>query len=169
MWAQRLSQRMRKPDAPLYYLATMIPTDSEDEARIIRHQQDREGWGFETVEVGRNILDVVNKCNRQGVFLLDSLTSLLANEMFMPDGHVEIDAYKRITGDLMQILNLIDDVVIVSDFIYSDAFLYDGLTESYRRGLAYIDRQMAGICDVVLEACGGVVIFHKGLLCSPRE
>ena len=162
MRAQQLSQKMRKPNAPLYYLATMIPADSEDETRITRHRQDREGCGFNTVEAGRDIVSAVDKCDRQGTYLLDSITALLANEMFMPDGRVEPDAYKKVADDLTSVLDRIDNMVIVSDFIYSDAFLYDDLTEAYRRGLAFIDRQMARICDVVLEACGGICIAHKG-------
>lgn len=161
-YAQELVQRMRKPDAPLYYLATMIPTDSEDEARIARHRGDREGYGFETVEAGQDILVAAGKCDRRGAFLLDSVTALLVNEMFVQDGRIEPDAYKKVAGDLTVLLNQINDIVIISDFIYSDAYHYDKLTEEYRRGLAYIDRQMASICDIVLEACCGVFITHKG-------
>ena len=160
--AQYLSKRIRKPDKPLYYLATMIPTDSEDELRIRVHQQDRQGMGFETIEAPKDILAATNSCDKRGTFLLDSVTTLLANEMFGPDARVEPDAYLKVSGDLTRLLSRVDNAVIVSDFIYSDAFLYDSLTETYRRGLAYIDRQITGICDVVIEACGGIYITHKG-------
>jgi len=160
--AVNLSKKIRKQNAPLYYLATMIPVDIEDEARIIRHQQEREGCGFETVEVARDILTAVDKCDRHGVFLLDSVTALLANEMFTQDGKVKLDVYKKVAGDLIQLINQVDDIVIVSDFIYSDASIYDCITETYRNGLAYIDRQMAAACNVVIEACVGLNIIHKG-------
>jgi hypothetical protein len=52
--------------------------------------------------------------------------------------------------------------VIVSDFIYSDAFLYDDFTEAYRRGLAFIDKKVAELSDVVIEVCAGNSIIHKG-------
>jgi adenosylcobinamide kinase/adenosylcobinamide-phosphate guanylyltransferase len=52
----------------------------------------------------------------------------------------------------------------VSDFIYSDAFIYDEFTENYRKSLAYIDRQCAQACDIVLEAYAGNIIAHKGSL-----
>ena len=42
-------------NVPLYYLATMIPVDDEDRARIKRHLKEREGWGFETIEQGQDI------------------------------------------------------------------------------------------------------------------
>jgi len=162
LYAQRLSQKMQKPGAPLYYLATMIPTDNEDDERIARHQKEREGCGFETVEVGCDITAAVKQCDKQGIFLLDSVTALLANEMFGPDGRVMPDAFIKVAAQLTEVLNSINDIVIVSDYIYSDAIVYDDLTEAYRRGLAYIDKQAARLCDVVLEFCGGNSIAHKG-------
>ena len=129
-YAQDLSQRMQKPGTPLYYLATMIPRDKEDEERIRVHQLNREGCGFETIEAGKDILTAIDKCDTRGTFLLDSVTALLANEMFAPHGRVELEAHKKVAGELTLLLNLLNQVVIVSDFIYSDAFLYDKLTRA---------------------------------------
>ena len=162
MHAQRIAKKMQKPGAPLYYLATMVPYDDEDRQRIERHRQEREGWGFETVEVGRDVLAVIDKCDKSGAFLLDSVTALLANEMFTPDGRADINAHKKVAGDLAGLIEKVGDVVIVSDYIYSDAHFYDDLTEAYRRGLANIAVQMARLCDLVLEACCGLLIAHKG-------
>ena len=161
-YAQLLALKMRKPGAPMYYLATMIPADGEDEARIARHRHERGGYGFETVEAGRDVFAAIKKCDKQGAFLLDSATALLANEMFLPDGRTVPDAYIKVAHDIAEVLEMTGDIIIVSDFIYSDANIYDSLTESYRRGLAYIDRQTARACDVVLEACGGACTVHKG-------
>jgi adenosylcobinamide kinase/adenosylcobinamide-phosphate guanylyltransferase len=161
-YAQRISQKMRKAGATLYYLATMIPVDDEDDARIARHRKEREGCDFETIEVRRNIVDAIDKCYKQGTFLLDSLTALLANEMFPTADRIEFDAYKKVADDLTDILSKINDIVIVSDHIYSDAVLYDEITEAYRQGLAHIDKHIARLSDVVLESCGGNCIVHKG-------
>ena len=140
----------------------MIPSDEEDRARVARHQMDRDGWGFETVEAGGDILAAVSMCDMRGAFLLDSVTALLANAMFTPDGAVETGAYKTIARDITQLMDRSGDMVIVSDYIYSDAVDYDELTESFRRGLAYIDRRLAAECDAVMEACCGQIIIHKG-------
>ena len=48
MLGQRLARDMAA-GGPLYYIATMIPRDEEDQARIRRHLQERAGWGFTTV------------------------------------------------------------------------------------------------------------------------
>ena len=161
-YAEQLAVKMRKPDTPLYYLATMIPVDDEDKKRITRHRKERKEHGFETVESGRDIITAREKCNNRGTFLLDSLTALLANEMFKLDGSVEPEAYKKVALQITEVLSKINDIVIVSDFIYSDAFLYDDTTEAYRRGLAYIDKKVADISDAVIEVCAGNCIIHKG-------
>lgn len=160
-YAQILAKRMRKPAAPLYYLATMIPADDEDRLRIEEHRRQRSGWGFQTVEAGMNILEATKSCDAAASFLLDSVTALLANEMFDRQGNIMPDAPRKIAGELTELAEKVDDIVFVSDYIYSDACLYDPLTEAYRKGLAMIDRILARICDSVLELSAGNIIHHK--------
>ena len=171
-YAQRYARCLAKDRQPgsLYYIATMKPVDPEDDERILRHRREREGWGFTTIEQPFDIEEILDKCDHDGVFLLDSLTALLANEMFSPPGEpggvaggrVNEYAANKITDALLRITNNIKNIVIVSDYIYSDAILYDTLTEKYRKSLAEIDRTAAANCDVVLEAAYRNVIVHKG-------
>ena len=72
-------------DGKRYYLATMLPRDGEDLARIARHLEDRAGMGFETVEQGKNLPGCLSRADRSGTFLLDSVTALLTNEFFPPE------------------------------------------------------------------------------------
>lgn len=51
-----------------YYVATMISSGAEDDARIRKHIADREGMGFETVECFRNIMDCLQTADSGGVF-----------------------------------------------------------------------------------------------------
>ncbi len=156
--AQRIAALL---DAPRYYIATMIPRDDEDRERILRHRLDRAGLGFETIECGRDILGALDRANAGGAFLLDSVTALLSNEMFAADG-VHADAGTKIASELIEFVRRAPHTVIVSDFIYADATLYDPLTEAYRAALAHIDRQLARHCDNVLECVSGLVVVHKG-------
>lgn len=159
-YAQRIA---KSAGAPLYYIATMIPHDDEDDARILRHRNERDGWGFETLECGADILSCLDRADPDGSFLLDSVTALLSNEMFAPDGfHPE--APKKIAAELCEFVRLAPKTVLVSDFIYSDAALYDEWTETYRRGLAHIDCAVAQACDNVLEVVNGQIICFKGEL-----
>ncbi|MCL1996137.1 MAG: bifunctional adenosylcobinamide kinase/adenosylcobinamide-phosphate guanylyltransferase [Defluviitaleaceae bacterium] len=160
--AERVAIQLHKNSGPLYYIATMTPTDYEDEKRIARHQNERAGANFTTIEQPRNIEGILEKCDTSGSFLLDSLTALLANEMFLICGSFDKNAHKRVATGLEAILTHIENIVIVSDYIYSDAVLYDPLTELYRKSLAHVDRLMAAHCDVVLEVTYGQIIAHKG-------
>ena len=158
--AQRLAGLLAH-DRPLYYVATMEPHDTEDDARIARHRQERDGWGFTTLECPRKILTCLEKANVSGVFLLDSATALLSNEMFV-QGAVDEAAPSRVAEELVVFAGRVGDLVIVSDYIYSDAARYDDLTERYRQGLALVDRRLAVCCDTVLELSIGQVTVHKG-------
>ena len=75
-----------------------------------------------------------------------------------------MDAARRVTDALEAFVRRAPNTVLVSDFIFSDALLYDDLTEAYRRGLAAIDRRMAACCDNVIEVVAGQFIVHKGVL-----
>jgi len=162
-----LAQRTAKTLAgggKLWYVATMIPHDEEDHARIHRHLREREGWGFETLELGQNIETCAQLTGGEGTYLLDSVTALLANEMFGSDGTVDLEATERTLAGLLHFLDTVEHAVLVSDGIYADARRYDAYTESYRRGLAMIDRALAKRCNAVVEVCAGVPYLHKGEL-----
>lgn len=161
MLAQNIVKSMQ-PDRPIYYLATMIPHDGEDRARIARHLRDRDGWGFTTIECGRHILRALDMADANGAFLLDSVTALLANEMFLPGGAPDEAAPARVADELAEFAARTGHTVFVSDFIYADAGIYDDWTERYRAGLAYADRRLAQICAGVAELCAGNVLWYKG-------
>jgi adenosylcobinamide kinase/adenosylcobinamide-phosphate guanylyltransferase len=159
-YAQHLAKNQQNI-GNLYYIATMRPVDGEDSERIERHVKDRDGWGFETVEQPDDINKILDKCDINGSFLLDSLTALLANEMF-PANNINHNAADKISAELKELLNAVENIVIVSDYIYSDAELYDDLTDEYRKSLAQIDKIAAANCDTVLECAYANIIFHKG-------
>ena len=147
-----------------YYIATMIPSDQEDRDRIRRHIADRDGMGFETVEQGRDIAKVLTKADPKGSFLLDSVTALLLNELFPDPTSCEMDesAADRCQQGLAELCDKAANIVFVSDYIYSDAARYDQVTETYRKGLAQLDRYLAARADTVIEVSAGNLIFHKG-------
>ena len=159
-YAQDLAVRLAN-GGPLYYIATMIPTDGEDRRRIALHIEDRAGMGFTTIECGREILSVLARADSCGTFLLDSTTALLSNEMFQ-GMEIDHDAGPRVAGQLCRLAESVGNLIVVSDRIYEDAQQYDAITEDYRRSLAWIDRRLAAMADVVVELVGGMVYVHKG-------
>lgn len=187
MYAQNIARDMAQSrNVPLYYIATMIPSDDEDRARIRRHLSERDGWGFETIEQGRCICDALKavvspdaskNCTEPadlkveddadvyvdpaGAFLLDSVTALLSNEMFLPDGTVDFGAGVRVAEELTRFAQQTGNTVFVSDYIYSDGQVFDSYTESYRKALAFIDRRLAEVCDSVIEVSFGHIYEYK--------
>lgn len=167
-YAQKTAKEMAdKLGKPLYYIATMIPRDEEDRARIRRHLDERDGWGFETIEQGMNLLEILDnkEVDLSGVFLLDSVTAVLENEMFCRgddlkgNGDQEIffddKAADRVKGDCVAFAKATGNTVFVSDGIYGDLGEYSESTEDYRRGLAACDRAIAAACDRVVEIAYG--------------
>ena len=159
-YAQHLAKQQAAGNSPLYYIATMAPADEEDDARILRHRKERDGWGFITLEQSRNIGAL--QADFSGSFLMDSVTALLSNEMFREDGTVDRTAHLRVAKELEQLAEKSGNIVFVSDYIYSDAVKYEELTELYRKGLAWIDRALARACDAVIEVSYGNILFLKG-------
>ena len=159
--AEQIAVHLSRPEH-LYYLATMITHDEEDRLRIARHVQSRAGLGFQTVECGLGLEKALEKADPAGSYLLDSVTALLSNEMFRPDGSVDLSAPERVAGELTALCRRLKHIVFVSDYIYSDAYRYDQGTEGYRKSLALIDRRLAQISDVVLELTAGSIVVHKG-------
>ncbi|MBQ7344451.1 MAG: bifunctional adenosylcobinamide kinase/adenosylcobinamide-phosphate guanylyltransferase [Oscillospiraceae bacterium] len=149
-----------------YYVATMISTGKEDDERIRRHIADREGLGFETVECFRNIMDCLGTADKDGVFLVDSVTALIQNSLFPMEKNYEMDleAAHRCADALVSFAGIVQHGIFVSDYIYADAERYSESTEMYRKCLADIDRRLAQACDTVIEVSAGQAIIHKGEL-----
>lgn len=162
LYAQRLAKALAGGDA-LYYLATMDPHDREDDARVARHREARAGWGFQTLEWPQALGAHLGEADPSGTYLLDSVTALLANEMFTPQG-VDRNAFQRVSRDLTAFAGRVGNFIAVSDFIVSDAGDYDELTEHYRRSLSAVDRACAEAFDSVLEISSGTATARKGEL-----
>ncbi|HKK96136.1 MAG TPA: bifunctional adenosylcobinamide kinase/adenosylcobinamide-phosphate guanylyltransferase [Anaerovoracaceae bacterium] len=161
-YAQHITKEIaEKNGLPLYYIATMIPTDEEDHIRIERHMRERDGWGYITIEQPTNILNVFDKADKNGVFLFDSVTALLMNEMFPINGEPVLNAGNKISSELEEFCKTSNNTVFVSDYLYSDSNNFDDLTDKYRESLARLDRTLAKSCDKVIEVAYGFTKVHK--------
>ena len=159
MLAQRIAKSL---PAPHYYLATLRPTDEEDLAIVARHLKERDGWGFETIECERGILSALDLAQENGTFLLDSVTALLANEMFRPDGSVDASAGERLAENLVRFAALAEHVVFVADFVFSDGRDYGELTELYKKALGHVGLKLAEACGNVAELSASIPVWYKG-------
>ena len=147
MLGQRLTRRLAD-GGPMIYWATLEPRDGEDRAIVRRHLAEREGWGFQTLERGRE---------------LPRGPACLACQMFSgpsPDAA----APERTAEELLAVSRRVRHLVCVCDEIWRDGVTYETWTETYRRGLAAVCRALAAEFDAVAELSAGCVRMWKGEL-----
>lgn len=164
MEAQRLARTMSDGGRlPMYYLATMKVKDEEDRKRVEKHIADRDGWGFETIEAETDICRCLDDPNvdSRGIFLLDSVTALLENEIFDEKFNFDSKGVDRTCAQLKEFAKRTGNTIFVSDYIQSDAITYSREIEAYREGLARAGKIMARRCDRVIEVVAGIVIDYK--------
>lgn len=156
-----LEDDLEKKNGKLYYVATMNPYDLEDLKRIENHLKEREGYGFNTIEETIDMSKVSKVIQKEDIVLIDSVTSLVTNCMFQGK-----DFFKEVNEDILsgilEIINAAGDVVIVSDYLFSDSIQYDCYTESFRKEIGVINRKLAEFADIVVECSYGNIIYHKG-------
>jgi len=112
-------------------------------------------------------MECLKTADKNGVFLVDSVTALIQNSLFPIEKNYEMDleAANRCAEELVAFARTVRHAVFVSDYIYSDAEAFSESTEAYRKCLADIDRRLAKVCDTVIEVSAGQPIIYKGDLC----
>lgn len=176
-------------DGRLLYIATMYPykwntteLDPETMQRIERHRAMRADKGFDTVECYRHVEHIVAK--RQDVLLLECMSNLLANEMYLEqdsdDGGLaetmsEVEkagvgmsetlspVSKKIVQALVNLSTRVQDVVIVTNDVFSDggSLTYDESTREYVKNLAEINCALAREAATVTEVVCGIPVIVK--------
>jgi len=162
IWRESHSQRsnVRREQGKVIYIATMKAYDKEDEERIKRHVENRKGLNFTTIEVQRNLHEIVNNIKSNDTILIDSITSLLTNEMFVGNEIIKNPSINILNG-LKQIIIKAQNTVIISDYIFIDSIEYDEVTKSFKKELAIINKELAKLCDNVIECSFGNTKYFK--------
>lgn len=114
---------VQSADAPLYYLATMIPQTEDNKKRIAKHIEQRAGKGFQTIEEPWNIHTLNIPTN--SVVLLEDASNLLANGIFVHHSDAW-ECYERI----ISLANQCRQLIIVSIAGLSEGS-YDNETNHY--------------------------------------
>ena len=173
----------------LLYIATMYPykwntteLDLETMQRIERHRAMRADKGFDTVECYRHVEHIVAK--RQDVLLLECMSNLLANEMYLEqdsdDGGLaetmsEVEkagvgmsetlspVSKKIVQALVNLSTRVQELVIVTNDVFSDggSLTYDESTREYVKNLAEINCALARVAETVTEVVCGIPVIVK--------
>lgn len=160
----------------LLYIATMYPykwntteIDPETMQRIERHRAMRADKGFDTVECYRHVEHIVAK--RQDVLLLECMSNLLANEMYLePDSNAGSDMAEtmspvsnKIVQALIDLSTRVQELVIVTNDVFSDggSLTYDESTRDYVKNLAEINCALAKQAATVTEVVCGIPVIVK--------
>ena len=154
--AESYACRLASNKKPLYYFATMRVWGEEGRARVEKHRRQREGKGFATVECPSRLpLDIAG-----GVILLECLSNRLANAMF---GDGEPDPVELILSELSALAEK-NDLVVVTNEIFSDGARYDAETAQYIGNLGLLNQKLARRAQLFVESVYSIPVVHKGTL-----
>lgn len=177
-YAEHLIQKFAEqvPEAKKIYIATMHRNqDPENIRRIQRHREQRAGMGFKTLEweilpdIDANASGAETTCLSKSYILLEDLSNLLANEMFLPAGHMKYDkdrlwmrAEETLLTPITALSRQAQELVIVSNEIFSDGIRYDPDTERYITLLGRLNQDIGQQAATVTEIVAGIPIRWKG-------
>lgn len=140
------------------YIATMYPFDEESKKRVQRHRKMRAGKGFETVECYVGLKNV--QVSSESTVLLECMSNLAANEIFREDGAGE-NAEQEILSGVESLKHQAENLVVVTNEIFSEAASYEEETENYQRVLGTINQRLAQMADSVVEVVYGIPVYYK--------
>ena len=149
-------------DPRRYYIATMMCFDDESKKRVDRHRKMRSGKGFQTIERYLNLKGLeLKEAACKTTVLLECMSNLTANELFDEAGSRQRTTEEVKTG-IDRLRRKCDNLVVVTNEVFSDGIFYDETTRQYQRVLGEINVFLAEQADEVVEVVYGVPVFLKG-------
>lgn len=143
------------------YAATMMVHDEEGRERVRRHRRMRENKGFHTLECPVDLETITAFGDTESaVVLLECMSNLVANEMFMPDGKNRSgeQTAKKILRGIQAVIGRCSHLVVVTNEVFSDGNTYDPGTEDYIRALGIVNCGLAAMADRVVEVVCGIPV-----------
>ena len=166
--AHRLAQQSKRAaEKPPVYVAAMIAgQDKESRDRIARHQRQRSQLGFITREQPFDLEQLLDDFDAP-VLLLECLSNLLANEMFLRTDfgldHLSPEqAAEVIDHTLTRAVDVCENLIIVSNEIFSDAMVFDESTKLYLKYLGWLNQRLAARADLAVEMVYGLPQIQRG-------
>lgn len=143
----------------LIYIATMFLYDNESLKKVERHKRMRDHKNFKTIECFKNLKSLFISNN--STVLIDCMSNLVANEMYLEGGAKDKTVQEVIRG-IESINNQVENLVIVTNEVFSDGIVYDDDTMRYIRNLGEINKEIGKKADNVVEVVYSIPVFHKG-------
>ncbi len=140
------------------YIATMNPSGKDGEARVKRHRKLRAGKNFETIECYTSLETV--QVPKDAIVLLESMSNLVANELFDIEGAHE-DVPQKIMDGIASLRAQAKELIVVTDEVFSDGIQYDKQTETYLKVLGEVNQLLADKCDRITEVVCGIPVVIR--------
>ena len=140
------------------YIATMIPYGEDGRQRVERHRELRKEKQFETMECYKQLAAL--QIPEHSVVLLECMSNLVANEIFESDGAHE-HTVEAVMEGIRHLLNHVDQLIIVTNEIFSDGISYDSEMQNYLQALGTVNQRMAELADQVTEIVYGIPVKIK--------
>lgn len=154
-------------NAPLYYIADMVPYGRETEKKIEAHRKMRAGKGFATLEW---YVDLPGKISapdspelKGSCVLLECVSNLTANEMYEPAGAQNTggDTPESVIKGVRMLKERCAHLVVVTNDVFRESVPDSEEMTAYKDNLGMINRALAEMADQVTEVVSGVPVCIK--------
>ena len=154
-------------NAPLYYIADMVPYGRETEKKIEAHRKMRAGKGFTTLEW---YVDLPGKISapdspelKGSCVLLECVSNLTANEMYEPGGAQNTggDTPESVIKGVRMLKDQCAHLVVVTNDVFRESVTDSEEMTAYKGNLGMINRALAEMADQVTEVVFGVPVCIK--------
>ena len=155
-YAQKLAERLPGPRA---YVATCPIVDAEMQERVKKHQQERGGQQWDTIEETTALRGVLNDADKYQVMLVDCLTLWVSNLMYEAEQQGCRLAEEKIECLCRDILAACRDrsgtVILVTNEVGMGIVPENEVARRFRDLAGRCNQDMAaGADEVILIACG---------------
>ncbi|MBR3635743.1 MAG: bifunctional adenosylcobinamide kinase/adenosylcobinamide-phosphate guanylyltransferase [Lachnospiraceae bacterium] len=140
-----------------YYLATMLIYDDDGKERVKKHRRQRQGKGFETIEIPYAIDSALESMTetKDSVVLLECISNLVGNEMYENPQRKELCKINpelfadSVANDVRKLSQGVRDIIIVTNEYAADDNS-DEMTRLYIKLCHMVNERIKAFADEVL-------------------
>lgn len=141
------------------FIATSVPTDTEMEARVTKHQQER-GTDWVTAEVPVDIARTIDEASATAdVILVDCLTLWTSNLMFQGLDQPGIEHHIQALAASLERAQC--PVILVSNEVGAGIVPENALARQFRDMAGFVNQKIASVADRVTWMVAGIPVTIK--------
>ncbi|MBU1195857.1 MAG: bifunctional adenosylcobinamide kinase/adenosylcobinamide-phosphate guanylyltransferase [Proteobacteria bacterium] len=142
-----------------YFIATSVPTDTEMEKRVQKHQKER-GSDWQTIEEAVNLHKIIDQfSSTASVILVDCLTLWASNLLFHSYDSVKIET--AVTALENSLVNAACPVFLVSNEVGMGIVPENALARQFRDVAGLVNQRMAKAAHRVVMTVAGIAVQIK--------